>query len=108
MGAAGVAWLGVARIGPAERGKAWQARHGVVWRGEARIGEGRQAMDRRELKAHRKRLGLSLAEAAAQVHVSPRTWARWEAGDRHFPEAIAHLFCLTNRIKYAPPSSSKP
>jgi len=61
-------------------------------------------MDRFELKAHRKRLGLSLAQASGQVHVTPRTWARWEAGDRHIPEAIVHLFCTLNGIKYeAPP-----
>lgn len=57
-------------------------------------------MTRQELKGHRKRLGLSLSEAAAQVHVSPRTWARWEAGDRHLPEPIVHLFCVLNRIPY--------
>lgn len=57
-------------------------------------------MEPKELKAHRKRLGLSLAQAAAQVHVSPRTWARWEAGDRHLPESIVELFCLKNGIKY--------
>jgi DNA-binding transcriptional regulator YiaG len=60
-------------------------------------------MNRHELKAHRKRLGLSLAQAATQVHVSPRTWARWESGDRHVPEAVVHLFCVINRIKYLPP-----
>ena len=57
-------------------------------------------MDRRELKAHRKRLGLSLSEAAAQVHVTARTWARYESGERHVPESIVHLFCLTNGIRY--------
>jgi DNA-binding XRE family transcriptional regulator len=57
-------------------------------------------MDRHELKAHRERLGLSLAEAAAQVHVSPRTWARWEDGTRHVPESVVHLFCVLNKITY--------
>jgi DNA-binding XRE family transcriptional regulator len=60
-------------------------------------------MDRHELKAHRKRLGLSLADAAAQVHVSPRTWANWESGDRHMPEGVVHLFCILNKIKYRKP-----
>lgn len=55
-------------------------------------------MSRTELKRQRKRLGLSLADAAGQVHVNARTWARWEAGERHIPEAIVHLFCLLNRI----------
>jgi transcriptional regulator with XRE-family HTH domain len=57
-------------------------------------------MDREELRAHRKRLGLSLAQAAAQVHVSPRTWARYESAERHIPEAIVHLFCTLNGIQY--------
>jgi len=57
-------------------------------------------MDRHKLRAHRKRLGLSLSQVAAQVHVSPRTWARYESGERHIPVAIIHLFCLVNRIKW--------
>lgn len=57
-------------------------------------------MTREDLKAHRKRLGLSLARAASQVHVTPRTWARWESGERHIPETAVHLFCAINGIKY--------
>jgi transcriptional regulator with XRE-family HTH domain len=57
-------------------------------------------MTRLELRRQRKRLGLSLRQAAAQVHVAPRTWARWESGDRHLPETAAHLFCLENGIQY--------
>jgi transcriptional regulator with XRE-family HTH domain len=57
-------------------------------------------MNRKDLRAHRKRLGLSLAKVGAQVHVSPRTWARYESGERHIPEAIIHLFCALNRIRY--------
>lgn len=60
-------------------------------------------MNREQLKAHRVRLGLSLMKAAAQVHVAPRTWARWESGERHIPEAAVHLFCLANGIKYEAP-----
>lgn len=57
-------------------------------------------MTGKELKALRKKLGLSMTQAAAQVHVTSRTWARWEAGDRHLPEAIVHLFCNLNKIPY--------
>ena len=59
-------------------------------------------MTRQELKALRKKLGLSLAEAAAQVHVAARTWARWESGERHVPEPIVHLFCVVNKVPYQP------
>jgi DNA-binding transcriptional regulator YiaG len=45
-----------------------------------------------ELKELRKTLGLSAAKAAAQVHVSERSWHRWEAGDRSIPESVVHLF----------------
>ena len=75
-----------------------KARHGLAV--EARPTCDRCDMDRHRLKAHRKRLGLSLAQAAAQVHVAPRTWARWESGERHVPEAAVHLFCALNRIPY--------
>ena len=57
-------------------------------------------MTRQELKTLRDKLGLSVAQAAEQVHVSRRTWERYESGDRHVPEAIVHLFCVVNRIGY--------
>ena len=62
-------------------------------------------LTRQELRAHRLRLGLSLAQAAEQVHVSPRTWCRWESGERHLPETAAHLFLLVNKI--APPRKKR-
>ena len=49
-----------------------------------------------ELKAWRNKLGLSLAQAARQVEVTPRTWARWEAGERKIPEGAMKLFKLLN------------
>jgi len=52
-----------------------------------------------ELKALRKKLGLSLAQAARQVEVSPRTWARWEAGDQAIPLGAIKLFKLLNKVK---------
>jgi DNA-binding transcriptional regulator YiaG len=58
-----------------------------------------QTMTARELKRLRKSLRLSLAQAARQVEVAPRTWARWEAGDRRIPEGAIKLFLLLNQIK---------
>lgn len=52
-----------------------------------------------ELKALRKKLGLSLADAARQVEVSPRTWARWEADTRAAPAGAVKLFKLVNKVK---------
>lgn len=52
-----------------------------------------------ELKALRKKLGLSLADAARQVEVSPRTWARWEADTRSAPAGAVKLFKMVNKVK---------
>jgi DNA-binding transcriptional regulator YiaG len=51
-----------------------------------------------ELKGLRKRLGLSLAQAARQVEVSVRTWARWETSER-VPEGAIKLFKIVNRLR---------
>jgi transcriptional regulator with XRE-family HTH domain len=51
-----------------------------------------------ELKKLRYSLDLSLAEAARQVEVSPRTWARWESGAQTIPEGAMKLFRLLNKI----------
>lgn len=59
-------------------------------------------MTRRQLRMLRKRLGLSVAKAAAQVHVSPRTWVRWESGEVPVPEIAAHLFSVVNGIAWHP------
>lgn len=53
-----------------------------------------------ELKKLRKQLGLSISQAARCVHVTDRSWLRYEAGDRKIPEAIVHLFCLRNKVDY--------
>jgi len=55
-------------------------------------------MEKDKLKELRKKVGLSLADAAKRVHVTPRTWARYEAGDRSIPDGVVHLFCLTSGI----------
>lgn len=46
------------------------------------------------LKALRKEHGLSQSQAAHLVSVTPRSWARYEAGDRIPAEGILELFCL--------------
>lgn len=53
-----------------------------------------------DLKKLRKKLGLTATQAAEQVHVSYRTWARWEAGTRHMPDAALHLFMALNGMKW--------
>jgi len=63
------------------------------------VGFGKADMDGRELKKLRKELGLSLAQAARQVEVSARTWARWEAGDQNIPEGAMKLFRILNKIE---------
>ena len=52
-----------------------------------------------ELKRLRKKLHLSSAKAARQVEVSPRTWTRWEAGDKPIPEGVVKLFRIVNGIE---------
>ena len=49
-----------------------------------------------ELKRLRYKLKLSLAQASAQVEVSPRTWCRWESGETPVPERAVKLFRLMN------------
>lgn len=47
-----------------------------------------------QLKALRKRLGLSLAGASRLVSVSPRSWARWGTADSSIPDGALHLFLI--------------
>lgn len=54
-----------------------------------------------ELKELRKSLGLSLAQAAKQVEVSPRTWARWETFDK-VPDGPVKLFRIMNKLEETP------
>jgi putative transcriptional regulator len=51
-------------------------------------------MDPEKLKALRKQHGLSQTEAAALVHVSQRTWARYEAGHKPVPPCVLELFAI--------------
>jgi len=58
-------------------------------------------MNRKQLKKLREELGLSQSEASRLVHVTQRTWARYEAGDRSIPAGVIELFCIKNNIKYS-------
>lgn len=57
-------------------------------------------MKTKNLKELRKEIGLSMAEAALQVHVTPRSWARYESGERKAPKGVIELFCIKNNIEY--------
>jgi transcriptional regulator with XRE-family HTH domain len=78
---------------------------GKVWLGKAGQGRRGKVMKAEQLKKLRKKLALSVANAAQQVHVTPRSWARYEAGDRAIPDGVVHLFCIQNKLdvnKYLP------
>jgi DNA-binding transcriptional regulator YiaG len=53
-------------------------------------------MNAQELKSLRKKLGLSLSQAARQVEVSVSTWCRWESGKQKMPNGAEKLFLLLN------------
>lgn len=48
----------------------------------------------------RRKAGLTRAAAARLVHVEPRTWARWEDGQRRVPDMAVHLFALLTGQKF--------
>lgn len=50
-----------------------------------------------DLKKLRKKLGLSLSQAAKQVEVTPRTWARWEVDGA--PPGAEKLFKIVNGLE---------
>ena len=87
------------RLGGVRLGTVRQMWHGQVSRGQVGIaGFGMAVMDGKELKVLRYKLGLSLAEASRQVEVTPRTWARWEAGERSIPRGAIKLFYIMNDL----------
>ena len=57
-------------------------------------------MEPKELKALRNKLGLSVTKASGQVHVSARTWSRYEDGTRPIPDGVIHMFCILNKLDY--------
>jgi DNA-binding XRE family transcriptional regulator len=88
------------------QGVAWTGREGQIWLGLVRQGAVRQQeaglMGHEQLKDLRNKLGLSVAQAAGQVHVSARSWSRYEDGTRSIPDAIIHLFCIQNNVDWPP------
>ena len=52
-----------------------------------------------ELIELRKRVGLSVSEAAECCKVSVRSWNRFESGERAIPKGLIELFYLKNGIK---------
>jgi transcriptional regulator with XRE-family HTH domain len=53
-----------------------------------------------KLKQLRNGLGLSVSSAAGQVKITPRSWARYESGERKIPQGIVLLFCMVNKVDY--------
>ena len=53
-----------------------------------------------QLKALRNKLGLSVIQAAEQVHVTGRSWSRYEDGTRPVPDGVIHLFCILNDLDH--------
>lgn len=46
------------------------------------------------IRSARKASCLTIKKAAALVHVHPRTWQKWEYGERHMPRGIWEYFLL--------------
>ena len=61
-----------------------------------------------QLTKARKKAGLSIADAAKQAGVSPRTWAYWEDGERLPPaerDAITRERLLASLAEQRPPGN---
>ncbi len=54
-------------------------------------------MTHEDLKKERERAGLSVTQAARLVHVSDRTWQRYESGKQAIPGAIVDLFQIKTK-----------
>ncbi len=50
-----------------------------------------------EIRKKRQELNLSQADCARIVHVSERSWRRWEVGDRKMPQAAWELFLIKTK-----------
>lgn len=64
--------------------------------------QGRKLTIESSLKKLRQSLGLTIAQAAKQVEVGHRTWARWESGDQAIPAGYLRLFKLLNHVERVP------
>jgi len=59
------------------------------------------------IRALRLTVGLTQEDCANLVHVSDRTWRKWEQDEgqpsrRRVPEMAIELFCIKCRLKYPP------
>jgi transcriptional regulator with XRE-family HTH domain len=59
------------------------------------------------IRALRQTVGLTQEDCANLVHVTARTWRKWEQDEkqgshRRVPEMAIELFCLKAQIKYPP------
>jgi DNA-binding transcriptional regulator YiaG len=96
IGVAGVVGRRVALM--ARHGKDRQGRRVAVWRVKACYGSFWQAnVTGKKLKELRRGFNLSVPQAARQVEVSARTWARWESGKQTIPDGAVKLLKLLNR-----------
>jgi DNA-binding XRE family transcriptional regulator len=64
-------------------------------------------MTPKNIKRLRALAGKTQVEAAAEVHVTARTWQNWEApknanNSANMPEGLIELFCIKNKITYPP------
>jgi DNA-binding XRE family transcriptional regulator len=64
-------------------------------------------MTPKNIKKLRTLTGKTQVEAAADVHVTARTWQNWEASKKvnnsfNMPEGLIELFCIKNKITYPP------
>ena len=51
-----------------------------------------------QLKSLRMEAGRSISESARDVHISDRSWQRYESGDRAIPDGVVELFCIKNGL----------
>jgi transcriptional regulator with XRE-family HTH domain len=58
----------------------------------------KEKMTGQQLKKLRNKLGLSIAASASQVKITPRSWARYESGERRIPEGVVELYRIKNRL----------
>lgn len=62
------------------------------------------AMTPAQIRAWRKRLGLSLTDAAEVLGVERRTYMRWESGDRPVSRTVAKLAGMIERAAQGRPA----
>jgi DNA-binding transcriptional regulator YiaG len=93
-----MAAVGIGVAGVVGRRVALMARHGKDRQGRRVAVSFWQAnVTGKKLKELRRDFNLSVPQAARQVEVSARTWARWESGKQTIPDGAVKLLKLLNR-----------